>query len=215
MLPFSSKPLLYLITPGATSDNNFSEESQRILDLIKAAVEAEISLVQIREKQLSARYVFELARKASQITRNTATKLLINDRADIALAADSDGVHLTPDSLSAKIIRQNFPENFIIGVSAHTLEDVLRIKNEAGDFATFSPTFPTPNKGEPQGLEKLREVCAAAKPFPVVALGGIDETNYESALKVGAQGVAAIRLFNDVERLFRFAGKAREFESSR
>ena len=214
MLPFSSKPLLYLITPGAATNNNFSDASRGILNLIKAAVEAEISLVQIREKQLSARRIFELAGKASQITRNTATKLLINDRADIALAADSDGVHLTPDSLSAKIIRQNFPENFIIGVSAHTLEDVLRARNEAADFATFSPVFSTPNKGEPQGLEKLREVCAAAKPFPVVALGGIDETNYESALKVGAQGVAAIRLFNDVERLFRFAGKAREFENS-
>ena len=197
------------------SDNNFSEASRRILDLIKAAVEAEIPLVQIREKQLSARRIFELARKASQITRNTATKLLINDRADIALAADADGVHLTADSLSAKIIRQNLPGNFIIGVSAHTLEDVLRAKSEEADFAAFSPIFPTPSKGEPQGLEKLREVCAVAKPFPIVALGGIDETNFESALKVGAQGVAAIRLFNDVERLFRFAGKAREFESSR
>lgn len=185
------------------------------MDLIKSAVEAEISLVQIREKQLSARCVFELAGKASQITRNTATKLLINDRADIALAADADGVHLTADSLSAKIIRRNFPKNFIIGASAHTLEDVLRAKNEAADFATFSPIFSTPNKGEPQGSGKLREVCAAAKPFPVIALGGVDETNFESALKVGAQGVAAIRLFNDVERLFRFAGKAREFESPR
>ncbi|HEX8399619.1 MAG TPA: thiamine phosphate synthase [Pyrinomonadaceae bacterium] len=215
MLPFSSNPLIYLITTGAASDNNFSEASRRILNLIKAAVEAEIPLVQIREKQLSARRIFELAGKASQITRNTATKLLINDRADIALAAEADGVHLTAGSLSAKIIRQNFPENFIIGVSAHTLEDVLRAKNEAADFATFSPIFSTPNKGEPQGLAKLREVCAAAKPFPIVALGGIDETNFESALKVGAQGVAAIRLFNDVERLFRFAGKAREFKSSR
>ncbi|HEX9930138.1 MAG TPA: thiamine phosphate synthase [Pyrinomonadaceae bacterium] len=215
MLPFSSKPLLYLITPGATSDNNFSETSRRILDLIKSAVEAEIPLVQIREKHLSARRIFELAGKASQITRNTRTKLLINDRADIALAADADGVHLTADSLSAKIIRQNFPKNFIIGVSAHTLEDVLRVKSEGADFATFSPIFSTPNKGEPQGLEKLREVCAAAKPFPIVALGGVDETNFESALKVGAQGAAAIRLFNDVERLFRFAGKAREFEIAR
>jgi thiamine-phosphate pyrophosphorylase len=215
MLPFSSKPLIYLITTGAASDNNFSEASRRILDLIKSAVEAEISLVQIREKQLSARRIFELAVKASQITRHTATKLLINDRADIALAADADGVHLTADSLSANIIRRNFPENFIIGVSAHTLEDVLRAKNEAADFATFSPIFSTPNKGKPQGLEKLREVCAAAKPFPIVALGGVDETNFESALKAGAQGAAAIRLFNDVERLFRFAGKSREFEGSR
>lgn len=215
MLPLNAKPLIYLITAGEATGNNFSEASRRILDLIKAAVEAEISLVQIREKQLPARLLFEFSKAASQITRNTETKLLVNDRADIAFAANADGAHLTARSLSAKIIRRNFPENFIIGASAHTLEDVLRAKNEAADFAVFSPVFSTPNKGAPQGLEKLREVCAAAKPFPVIALGGIDEINYESALKAGAQGVAAIRLFNDVERLFRFKGKAREFEITR
>ncbi|MDQ4123724.1 MAG: thiamine phosphate synthase [Acidobacteriota bacterium] len=213
MLPHNEKPFLYLITKGKANDNNFSEASRQILDLIKAAVEAEISFVQIREKQLSARRVFELSRKASQITQNSATKLLINDRADIAFAAFADGVHLTAGSLPAKIIRQNFPENFIIGVSAHTPAEILNAKNERADFATFSPIFLTPNKGEPQGLEKLREVCSTVKPFPVIALGGVDETNFESVLKVGARGVAAIRLFNNAERLFKFAGKAREFKT--
>jgi thiamine-phosphate pyrophosphorylase len=212
MLRIGNKPLVYLITAGEATENNFSESTRQILDLIKAAVNVKISLVQIREKQLSARRVFELAAKASQITRNTETKLLINDRSDVALAARADGVHLTSNSLSTKIVRRNFPKNFIVGISAHKIEDVLKAKREAADFAAFSPIFATPNKGEPQGLEKLREVCQTVEPFPVVALGGIDETNFESAIKAGAQGVAAIRLLNNVERLFRFAEKAGKLE---
>lgn len=214
MFPVSKTPLVYLITQGAANENNFSETKRRILNLIKAAVEAEIAFVQIREKHLSARSVFELAQEAARLTRNTAAKLLVNDRADIALAAQADGVHLTGNSLCAKIIRANFPENFIIGVSAHSLGDVLKAKMEGANLATFSPVFSTPDKGEPQGLEKLREACAAANPFPVIALGGIDETNFDAALKVGAQGIAAIRLLNDAERLFRFAEKARQFKNA-
>ena len=214
-LQHSKTPLVYLITQGATTNDNFSIESKRILDLIKAAVEAKISLVQIREKQLNARLLFDLVCRAALITKNSETALLVNDRADIALAAKADGVHLTANSLSAKIIRQNFPANFIVGISAHSLADVLQAKNEAADFATFSPIFSTPNKGEPQGLKKLGKVCAEAREFPIIALGGIDETNFESALAVGARGAAAIRSFNDVERLSRFAGKAREFKNSR
>ena len=183
--------------------------------MIKAAVTAKVSLVQIREKQLNARLLFDLVKHAALITENSETALLVNDRADVALAANADGVHLTANSLSAKIIRQNFDGNFIIGVSTHSLADVLNAKNDSADFATFSPIFPTPNKGEPQGLAKLREVCNKAQQFPIIALGGVDESNFTDALAVGARGIAAIRSFNDVERLSRFAGTAREFKNSR
>ena len=112
---------IYLITEGKASDQNFSERNAQILDLIKAAVEAEISLFQIREKQLSARNVFELASEAAKLAKNSNTKILVNDRADIALAAKADGVHLTANSLSAATIRRNFPKDFMIGVSVHTM----------------------------------------------------------------------------------------------
>lgn len=203
----TNKPLIYLITEGTATVENFSLDKLRILEIIHYAVEENISIVQIREKLLTAKLVFELTREAAEITKNKHTKLLVNDRADIAFAANADGVHLTEDSLSAKIIRRNFGENFIIGISAHTIETAEKAKRDAADFATFSPVFATPNKGKPQGLEKLREVCEKLKPFPILALGGIDETNYIQVLENGASGFAAIRFLNDTKNLRKLADK--------
>ena len=197
------RKLIYLITKGETTVSNFHEKQKEILQIIKKAVEAEISLVQIREKNLSTKLLFELTEKAAQITKKSETKLLINDRADVALAANADGVHLTERSLSAETIRTNFPKNFIVGVSVHTLEKALDVKNQGADFVTFSPIFHSPDKGEPVGIETLREVCKALKGFPVVALGGVDETNYREVLKI-ADGFAAIRFLNDPQNLRNF-----------
>lgn len=192
--------MIYLITDGKASKQNFSEKRIQILDLVKAAVEAEISLVQIREKQLSARKVFELASEAAELAKNSNTKILVNDRADIALAAKADGVQLTENSLSASIIRRNFPKDFMIGVSTHSMEKTEEAKRDGADFALFGPIFETPGKGEPKGLKELRAICEKVKPFPVVAIGGIDETNYREVLQI-ADGFAAIRFLNNVGNL--------------
>jgi thiamine-phosphate pyrophosphorylase len=194
------QPLIYLITKGETTAADFADKKKETLSLIENAVENKISLIQIREKQLPARLLFELARGAARITRKSVTKLLVNDRADIALAAGADGVHLTGGSLRAEIVRAHFPKDFIIGASAHTLADVLEAKKQKADFAVYSPIFETPGKAAPRGLAELREVCEAAKPFPVIGLGGIDETNYVSVLEI-AGGFAAIRFLNDAENL--------------
>ncbi|CAN5452852.1 thiamine phosphate synthase [soil metagenome] len=192
-------PLIYLITDGETTAGNFTEKKSRILELITISAENKVSLIQIREKKLPARLVFELAREVAEITRKSQTKLLVNDRADIALAAEADGVHLTSHSLSVKIIRRNFPKDFIVGVSTHTIETAETAKQNGADFITFSPIFDTPAKGKLHGIEKLRQVCEKLKPFPVIALGGIDETNYKSVLENGASGFAAIRFLNNAE----------------
>ena len=200
---FERKPLIYLITDGATTAQNFSEKSFQTLEIIRQAVESEISLIQIREKELSARLVFELAVKAAEVTKNSNTKLLINDRADIALAANADGVHLTAKSLLPQLIRADFPSDFIIGASAHSSEEVKNAKLAKADFVTFSPIFFTESKakyGAPQGIEKLREVVEIVKNFPIIALGGIDETNFREILQI-AGGFAAIRFLNNIENL--------------
>ena len=197
----SSKPLIYLITDGETTRENFIEKKSQILQLVEIAVQTQISFVQIREKQLSVRMVFELVSEAARLTRKTSTKLIVNDRADIALAANADGVHLTSRSLSGDVIKKKIPVNFIIGVSAHTIEAVESAKNQGADFATFSPIFFSPGKGKPQGIERLRQVCESVNPFPVLALGGIDETNYIEVLKTGARGFAAIKFLNDAKSL--------------
>lgn len=197
----SEKPLIYLITDGTATAENFAQKKGRILKLIATAVQTKISLIQVREKRLTARLVYELASEAARLTRGTATKLLVNDRADIALAADADGVHLTACSLSAEIIKRHFPKNFIVGVSAHTLEKAETAKRHGADFVTFSPIFFSPGKGEPQGVEKLRAVCERLNPFPVIALGGVDATNFADVLESGASGFAAIRFLNNEENL--------------
>jgi thiamine-phosphate pyrophosphorylase len=195
-----SKPLIYLITEGNLTAENFDVNKNRILEIIKTAVENKISLIQIREKKITAKLVFELTSEAAKITKNSNTKLLVNDRADIALTAKADGVHLTENSVSAAIIRRSFPKNFIIGVSTHSIESAEKAKIQGADFITFSPIFDSPGKGASVGLGKLSEVCRKLKPFPVVALGGIDETNYKSVLETGASGFAAIRFFHSQNR---------------
>ena len=201
----SNQPLVYSITGGEATVENFSRKSRDILKLVESAVEAKIDLIQIREKKLPARLVFELAAEAAGATRDSATKLLVNDRADIAQAAGADGVHLTSVSLSAEIVRRNFGADFIVGVSAHSVAEAESAREEGADFITFSPIYNTPSKIRygmpPQGLEKLKTVCEKLKPFPVVALGGIDETNFADVLTAGAAGFAAIRFLNDAENL--------------
>lgn len=202
-------PLIYLITAGDATDRNFSEKKSAILKLIRIAVETKISLIQIREKQLSASFVFELSREAARIARGTETKILVNDRADIALAAKADGVHLTTASLSARVIRGAFPKNFTVGVSAHSVEMVMKAQTESADFATFSPIFQSPGKGKPQGIENLEKVCERLKTFPIIALGGVDETNWRLVVEAGASGFAAIRFLNNEENLINLADNLR------
>ncbi|HRH41480.1 MAG TPA: thiamine phosphate synthase [Pyrinomonadaceae bacterium] len=195
-----TKPLIYLISDGTLTAQNYSENSKKLFCIIETAVETSIALIQIREKFLSPRLLFELTTQAVKIAKNSQTKILVNDRADIALAAKADGVHLTSNSIPTKIIRQTFPKDFIIGVSAHSFENVINAKDQGADFATFSPIFASPNKGKPIGLNALRDVCEKVKPFPILALGGIDETNYREVLQI-SDGFASIRFLNNSESL--------------
>src|SRR5258708_7083905 len=121
----SPRPLLYLITSGETTAQTIpaTEAFRNILKLIQAAVNARIDLVQIREKNLNARVLYDLSISAAAITKGSATKLLINDRVDIAAAAGADGVHLTTRSLHTAVIRQTFGDDLLIGVSTHSLEE--------------------------------------------------------------------------------------------
>jgi len=203
----SEKPLMYLITPGNLTSQNFASKSKNTLEIIEFASKTNVSLVQIREKFLNSDDVCKLATEAVKLSRKTGTKILINDRADIAVAAKADGVHLTVNSISPTIIRRNLKHNFIIGASTHSLEAAKKRKNDGADFVTFGPVFQTPSKakyGAPQGLEKLRAVCESLDGFPVIALGGIDENNYRSTLQSSAKGFAAIRFLNDLENLEKF-----------
>lgn len=161
-----------------------------------AAFEAGVDWFQIREKCLSAKALYELVRRVTGI-RPRAGRVLVNTRADIALAAGADGVHLPANSPAPGGLRRIAPAGFQIGVSCHCAAEVAEAGRHGADYALFGPVFDTPSKrpfGPPQGLERLAEVCRQA-PLPVLALGGIGTTQAQQCLAAGAAGVAAIRLF--------------------
>lgn len=193
-------PIIYQITSGTTTAQTTSSDPQfsNILASVRAAVDARVSLFQIREKLLSARVLYELTVRAAEITRHSNTRLLVNDRFDVARAAGADGVHLTSQSLPASIVREMCGPEFLIGVSTHSRDEVVVARAAGADFVVFGPVFDTESKrafGEPQGLEKLCDTCRAVEHFPVLAIGGINSENAASCLEAGASGVAGISMF--------------------
>lgn len=197
-------PIIYAITSGATTAHTTPEDPEfsNILRLVEGCVAAQISLVQIREKSLTVRALYELVTQAAAITRGSETRLLVNDRFDIARVAGAAGVHLTTRSLRANVVRPLCGDNFLIGVSTHSVETARQAQADGADFVVFGPVFETPSKrefGEPQGLERLREVASTLKGFPIVAIGGIDLENAEDCFRAGASGIAAIRLFTNID----------------
>ena len=199
------RPLVYLITSGLLSDQNYQELAAETIELISEAASLGIQLVQIREKSLSAGKVFDLASRAVSATTDTGARVLVNDRWDIAVAAGCAGVHLTSNSIPASVIRQYFGSKFTIGVSTHTIGELEAAYNSGADFAVFGPVFDTPGKGTAKGFEQLRSAVEIVRPFPILALGGIDHGNAASVIEAGAAGLAAIRLLNDREGLRRIA----------
>ncbi|MFZ1702476.1 MAG: thiamine phosphate synthase [Pyrinomonadaceae bacterium] len=196
-----NKPITYLITEGVVNPENFATASRKLLDHLRLAVDEGISMIQIREKSLPTRLLCDLASNALGITTSSSTKLLINDRADVAVAVGADGVHLTANSLPADVIRKKFSASLIIGASVHSMNEAKLTAQQGADFAVFAPVFGSPGKGEPKGIAMLAEICRVVKPFPILALGGVDETNVEAILDAGGDGFAAIRALNDLASL--------------
>lgn len=201
----TAKPVIYLISDGSFTDENYQQRSHILIELIKKAVDLRIPLVQIREKHLSARNLFHLAQRTAEAAHNSVTKILVNDRADVALAAGCGGVQLAAASVRASVLRSSFPTDFIIGVSTHTLGEARQASNDGADFALFGPVFATPGKDRPVGLDSLRTVADGLAPFPVLAIGGIDSENVDQVLESGAAGFAAIRFLKDPANLERLA----------
>jgi len=196
MIDLSRVPLTYLITKGDATPERFGESSRAILSIVEKAVDAGISLVQIREKNLTAKQLFKLARGAAALVSGSQTKLLINSRSDVTIAAGADGVHLPEDGVPVAAVRRACRTPFLIGASVHSLEAARAAKNDGADFILFGPVFDSPGK-EGVGVRPLREICLALGDFPVIAVGGIDASNKTSVLENGARGYAAIRYLND------------------
>lgn len=190
-------PTRYFITYGDATDENYPEKKRQILVAVQKAADAGIESFQIREKRLSVKNLTDLVESAVRTASGYAIAIFVNDRFDVALAAGASGVHLTGASLPVSVVKNSVPDDLLVGVSTHTLEETVDARNSRADFAMYGPVFTTPGKGTPTGLEGLKAVCTAAAPLSVIAVGGIDETNVESVLESGASGYAAIRYLND------------------
>jgi thiamine-phosphate pyrophosphorylase len=164
------------------------------MDVIEQCLAAGVKAVQLREKDLSGRELYALATELRALTRRHGARLLINDRIDIALAVDADGVHLPSDSFPPSEACQLLGREKLIGVSTHSLEQALAAERDGADFVVFGPVFDSPSKrryGLPLGVEALAQVAHTLS-IPVFAIGG---ARPESALKLraaGARGVAVI-----------------------
>jgi thiamine-phosphate pyrophosphorylase len=224
-LPNSSVPDFNLRRDGkpilcyVTGRQNLSAAPQEVLtDLLLDKVEllsaAGVDWIQLREKDLSGKQSASLAREALQRVSKQAgqtepaTRIIVNDRLDVALAEQAGGVHLGENSLPVEEAKrlllsspasQTIAHEFLIGVSCHSLEAAKSAAASGADYLFFGPIFATPSKaayGSPQGLNRLAEVCRSVS-TPVLAIGGITLENISSCLSAGASGIAAIRLFQD------------------
>lgn len=195
----------YAITSRALFPGNEAEkQSALVIQCTRWASEG-MDFIQLREKDLAAASVAQLARDILQAVAGSKTRLLINTRADVALATGAHGVHLTagPGELTPTQVRQLYAtvnaSEPIITISCHTLEEIHEAIAHKPDAILFAPVFGKTVAGEAvvpaAGLEKLREACAAAAPTPVYALGGITHENAEYCIEAEAAGIAGIRLF--------------------
>jgi len=163
-----------------------------LIDVVHAALDGGVRAVQIREKDLEGRELYELAEQLRELTLRYQARLLINDRIDVAIATEADGVHLGQSSFPVAEARQLLGPDKLIGVSTHTPQEIAA--SEGADFIIFGPVYYTPSKvayGEPQGLDRLREAVQQSV-APVFAIGGVNAERVAEVFEIGAFGIALI-----------------------
>lgn len=181
-------PSLYVITDRTIGRDRPLEE------IVAAAIRGGATMVQFREKAWPARRVIEAGRRVLTITRSAGVPLVVNDRADIAVALDADGVHVGQDDLPVPDARRLLGSHKIVGASAATVEEARQAQDEGADYVGVGSIFATaskPDAGEAIGPDALSRIKAAVR-IPVVAIGGITPSNAAEAIRAGADGVAVI-----------------------
>lgn len=187
---------LYFITDSKLTKKN-------VIDDVKLAVKGGVKIIQYREKWLSTKQMLEEAKEIKKICKKNNVLFLINDRIDIALAVDADGVHLGQDDMPYRYARELLGKEKVIGLSAHSVKDALQNQKAGADYTSIGPIYHTQTKKNavPIGLEPISQLKNKLK-IPFVAIGGINELNMNDVLKAGAKNIAMISTIitkNDIE----------------
>lgn len=179
-------PRLLLVT------DRHATAGRDLVDVVRAALGAGLRAVQLREKDLSGRELWQLATRLRAVTADAGALLFVNDRVDVAHAVGADGVHFGERSMPVDAAREMLAAGALVGVSTHA----PAADHAAGaDFVCFGPVYATPSKaayGAPQGVARLQAACAATT-VPVLAIGGIEPAQVAAVRDAGAHGVAVIR----------------------
>lgn len=181
-------PKIYPITDVRLSGLSHAEQVKRLID-------GGAELIQLREKYQTPKDFYESAEKAMKLARENGVKIIINDRVDVALALKADGVHLGQDDLPPEKAREILGDESIIGFSTHNIEQVVEAANFPINYIAVGPVFATKTKENPDeiiGLEMVKKAREITSDFPLVAIGGINFTNFASVLSAGANSVAVI-----------------------
>lgn len=192
-------PVICLITGGVTDGIG----SDALLDRIAMASRAGVTLVQIRERQLEGQALFALTRRAVDAVRGSRTRIIVNERADVAEAAGAHGVHLRAASGAASRVRAICPPGFLIGRSVHDVAGAVAAAQDGGaDYLLFGTVCESRSKPgrTPAGVAALADV-AASTPLPTLAVGGMTGGVLGAVARAGAAGFAAISLFSDSQRI--------------
>lgn len=189
-----------------------------LTEIIVKAIEGGVGTIQLREKDLSTKDLYMLAKELRKITKELDVNLIINDRVDIALAIDADGIHLGWQSLNIGEVRRIAGQEKLIGFSAHNLEEAKKAMIEGTDYVTISPIFDTPNKDyfiKPLGVREIKRIKEQVN-IPVIALGGVNENNVKEVLENGADGIAVISALllskNPKQTANRLSGEIKKFK---
>lgn len=182
--------LSYAITPGKGSIDD-------ILHRCAALLQAGVSMIQVREKDRRDRDIYDITDELMIMAEDTQTKILVNDRLDIAEVCGADGVHIGAHSLPTMEMDRYLPSSMLLGVSVHNAAEASAAEEAGADLITVSPVYETiskPMTGEPLGVETLEEICDSID-IQVFALGGVKEEYLEPLWRTGCDGVAGISLF--------------------
>lgn len=177
---------LYAVTPDDV-------ESEALFDLVTAALEAGISVLQVRRKRVSARQLLGETARIMEEARSYGVPVVVNDRLDVALAAAADGVHLGQGDVPVEVARRIAPPTMIVGASTHDAEEARAASRAGATYAAVGPVYSTPSKrvGTPGGVELIRSVRRVVE-GPLIAIGGIGPEHVQDVLAAGADGVAVI-----------------------